>query len=258
MATLAIQAASTAENSRKSFIAVAHRQVYARPQKQALTVQEAKVCSEIAYQGKVNEVTADNRWRITRDGVFEKFSGFRAVLLRSTFAHNEKCILAFKGTDTSLRTLRSTFDVVEDAITDVWQAGNVNPLTIPAQYLDASRLGLSLYRNYGRRLRVTGHSLGGGLANFVSLKHDIPGAGVNAAPLGIGTVLHILMFGKRKPCQFTHYDNRGEVVSNYAPGLQIGTVCQMQTNAGPIEAHLLSSINVHASMVCYTRVGRSR
>jgi hypothetical protein len=254
MATATLPVGREIAEAKQKAIEVARRHAYTRPQNKALTIEEAKACSDLAYKGKVDEPTSDRKWCITRDGVFDTWiTGFRAVLLKAASAQDRRMILAFAGTDSSFESIRSTLDVLLDAGTDIYQALNFNPLAIPDQYNQAATLAEKIQRTYGDQLRVTGHSLGGGLASFVSLKFDIPGAGINAAPLGVGTLLHLLMFGKRKPSRFTHYDNNGEIVSSYAPGVQVGEVCQVQTNAGAIDAHLLENVNTNAPMFCYDR-----
>ena len=220
---------------------LALRKVYARPAWAALTLEEAKACSDLAYDGKESQASADGRWTIGPKGICSSWlTGFRAVLLTPTTPNDIRKVLAFAGTDS-----------VADAWADIDQALSFNPILLPWQYAQASALASYLLGLHGARLRVTGHSLGGGLANFVSVKLAIPGAGVNAAPLGPGTRLHLLLFGKNDRTQFTHYNNDGEAVSSFAPGLQLGQRCQIESSSGVLAGHFLDNVNTNAPMVCY-------
>lgn len=210
----------------------------------ALTLAEAKACSQLAYHGVPGEISTDKRWLITEKGLFESnLTGFRAVLAKELEVREPRFVLSFAGTD-----MKSLADIA----TDIEQALSLFFFPVP-QYAQASSLAESLLRVLRSRLLVTGHSLGGGLANFVSVKHGIPGAAINAAPLGAGTLMHIRMFGKGSPIHFTHYDNKGEVVSTYAPGVQLGDICYVANESNAFEAHLLQNVDPFAPMTCASK-----
>ena len=226
----------------------ARRYVYSRPLIQSLTIDEAKACSALAYAGKAGDATPDGKWIITPDAVMKNgvdeawITGFRAILLISKSPADKRVVLVFAGTDPHS---------IVDLVTDADQTLNISPFDIPYQYQQGTSLAEKLLKNYGDRLRVTGHSLGGGIANYVSVRLGIAGAGVNAAPLGVGTLLNLLLFGKDDRSKFTHYNNRGEFVSSYAPGNQIGIKCEIENKKGVLEGHMLENVDTNAAMVCY-------
>jgi len=109
-------------NAKQNAIGAARRYVYTRPQSRSLTLEEAKVCSELAYSGKVDDSSSDKKWVIAKDGVFDTWvTGFRAVLLKAKAVKDNRMILAFKGTDSSFANIGSTLDVLLDAGTDIYQ-----------------------------------------------------------------------------------------------------------------------------------------
>jgi hypothetical protein len=229
-------------------VAQARRYVYSRPKVQALSLEDVKACSQLAYNGQGVNATPGGRWVIIVDssmknGVAESWiTGFRAILLEEKTNAFRRVVLAFAGTDPHS---------VADIVTDIDGAVSLSPFDIPAQYAQAASLAEKLQNTYGPRLLVAGHSLGGGLANYVSVKLGIPGAGINAAPLGPGTILNLYLFGKDDHSKFTHYNNEGELVSSYAPGVQIGQVCEIENKKGVLEGHMLENIDTNAPMVCY-------
>jgi hypothetical protein len=229
--------------SRRQALRLALRRFYARPVQAALTLKETKACSDLAYKGKPGDWSRDRNWTIPEGGVYETWiTGFRAVRLTHRFPHDRRVVLAFAGTDPTSPS---------DLVTDVHQALNTNPWLISTQYAQAAALAGHLQRIHGAFLRVTGHSLGGGLANFASVKLGIPGAGLNAAPLGPGTLLHLLLFSRNQAPSFTHYNNDGEFVSSYAPGQQLGQVCQVESTAGLFAGHFIENVNTNAPILCY-------
>lgn len=229
--------------SLEEVVLLARRKVYGRPPSITLSLQEAKACSAIAYGGRAGDSTPDSLWSIQVSGVYANWiTGFRAVLLYPSSNHDTRRVLAFAGTDAAAPV---------DWLTDLEQALNFNPIRLPAQYSQAVSLAHRMQSVYGNQLLVTGHSLGGGLASFVSAKLGISGAGVNSAPLGPGSLLHLFLFNRSHRPRFTHYNNDGELVSSYSPGLQLGQRCILESGAGVLAGHFLEKVINDSPMICY-------
>lgn len=103
-------------------------------------------------------------------------AGFRAVL----WSDGTTRVLAIAGTNPTVS--KSGSDWKNNAI----QAAGF----IPPQYKFAKELTLSLLKKpENASLQIVGHSLGGGIANFVSKVAGVGGIGYNAAPLNGGASL---------------------------------------------------------------------
>jgi hypothetical protein len=111
--------------------------------------------------------------------IVDSATGFRATVYKySAPGQQAEYVLAIAGTE----------EFRQDGLTDIQQLLPVAP--VPAQYAH----GLSLAREYadvaraeGARFMVTGHSLGGGIAQYVARALDVPAVVFNAAALGPGT-----------------------------------------------------------------------
>jgi alpha-beta hydrolase superfamily lysophospholipase len=89
-----------------------------------------------------------------------------------------------------------------------------------------------LQREHGNNLILTGHSLGGGLAAYASMRNGgIAATGVNSAPLN-GVTLLSGALGNRGTQNITHYNAR-EFVSR-SPGVQPGQRINVPSRNGGI------------------------
>jgi len=95
-------------------------------------------------------------------------SGFRAELYQHV-PSSEK-ILVFRGTDGAL-----------DWLTNAW--AGIDFLSIEAPHYQAAYNLVSALRKRGDRPLVVGHSLGGGMAQYVGFKFGLKVVGFNSAPL---------------------------------------------------------------------------
>jgi hypothetical protein len=180
------------------------------PAARGLQFSETKGASSLAYNARAGEVYRfpdGKEWQVSR--VHQTgLTGFRAIELRPTDPNDRRVVLAFAGTDPKSPG---------DLITDARQALG---LGTPIQYHQAAALAGRLQREHGSNLILTGHSLGGGLAAYASMRNGgIPATGVNSAPLVGATYLRGLM-GRARNQNITHY-NAPEFVSR-SPGVQPG------------------------------------
>ncbi len=176
------------------------------PDAQGLKFSESKGASELAYKkegaktGDVYEFPDGKKWQVA-DVKDDPKTGFRAVALKSLDPNDKRVIVAFSGTDES-----------KD-----WTKANIpNQFGIPTkQYSDAVEFAKKWQATDGSNVRLTGHSLGGGLASFASIKTGIPATGINSASLAINRQGNI--FTPKN--NITQYYVPGEVLST-----RIGTI----------------------------------
>lgn len=130
--------------------------------------------------------------------------GFYAVVFENDAKHR---VIAFRGTS-------DAYDLI---ITDVWLGLGA---TGTAQFEDA----LKLYNQYRcNGLTLTGHSLGGGLANYISLLTGTESLTFNAPSTFITTIntnlnLFAKRFNGRDANNYTDYSNPNDGVSGAAVG----------------------------------------
>lgn len=160
-----------------------------------LTMAETKGVCQIAYDG----VTGDRYsfpdgtiWSILADRATH-LTGFKAVLTKPE--NRELYVLAFAGSD-------SVMDFIHDGIQALGGYSH--------QYTQALSLTLRYQREYGVH-HLAGHSLGGGLAAYSSVRTRITASTINPAPLvGMMTIGSL-----RGNPQITNYvPANGEVVSS--------------------------------------------
>lgn len=173
------------------------------PAAQGLEFSETKGASKLAYDAKRGEVYKfpnGQEWEVAdvmeNQGFFQ--SGFRAIALRN----GDEVIVAFAGTDP-----KSPGDIANDIAQGIGFA--------PAQYRQAVRFAEKWQNQAGaENVRLTGHSLGGGLAAYASIKTGLKATTVNSAPLAL-TNLGGNPFSRdvRNNPNITHYYVPGEVLT---------------------------------------------
>lgn len=144
---------------------------------QGLEFSETKGASKLAYDAKLGEVYKfpnGKEWKVVdvqeNEGVFE--NGFRAIALQS----GDKVIVAFAGTDP-----KSPGDIANDIAQGVGFA--------PSQYKQAVAFAQKWENKAGNaNVKLTGHSLGGGLAAYASIKTGVKATTVNSAPLALTNI----------------------------------------------------------------------
>ena len=179
----------------------------------ALDVGQTKGVCEIAYEGVENEryrFPDNSVWSILDDDS-DTMTGFKGVITAPE-GNSEVVVLAFAGTD-------SLLDVLVDAAQVAGQ--------LPPQYMQALIWARQAHGQYGARLVLAGHSLGGGLAAYCSVSTRVPACTVNPAPLIGGMTWSSL--GENP--QITNYIASAEFVSS-SPGRNPGTDVVVPSSGG--------------------------
>lgn len=195
-----------------------------------LTFAETKGVCHVAYDGERNEsyrFPDGSVWRIT-DTESSWMSGFKAIVIEG----NGKSVLAFAGTDSLL-----------DAAVDIAQfAGDT-----PSQYREA-QLYTGVVRSSSNSLILAGHSLGGGLAAYCSVRTRLRAYTVNPAPL-VGAADFSTFFGDHS--QITNYVAQGGEIVSSSPGRNPGIDVEIASSGNVFSRHKL--VNVDPSVPLPTR-----
>ncbi len=145
------------------------------PAAQGLRFSETKSASALAYKGsnsKVNDVYQfpdGKQWKVV-DVKNDPQTGFRAIALKPLDPQDKRVIVAFSGSDEG-----------KDWGDNVKQGLGLST----AQYKEAVDFANKWKASDESRVILTGHSLGGGLASYASIKTDLPATAVNSAPLAL-------------------------------------------------------------------------
>lgn len=173
------------------------------PAAQGLQFSETKGASKLAYDAKLGEVYKfpdGKEWEVVdvqeNQGLWE--NGFRAIALKN----GDKVIVAFAGTDP-----KSPGDIATDIAQGVGFA--------PAQYKMAVAFAQKWENKAGTdNVRLSGHSLGGALAAYASIKTGVKATTVNSAPLALTNLGGNPFSGDiRNNPNITHYYVPGEVLT---------------------------------------------
>lgn len=206
------------------------------PAAQGLNFSETKSASGLAYdtrKGEIYRFPDGKQWRVVDVSENGK-TGFRAVALQPTDANDRRVIVAFAGT--------------RDAVD--WKANAGQGLGLPTkQYSAAVQFADKWKATHGdRNVILTGHSLGGGLASYASIKTGLRATAVNSAPLA----LNHLGLNPRAASRITQYYVPGEALSilnaknplDIRPGNQIAVQGKnsILDPRSPITNHSLGSV----------------
>ena len=145
------------------------------PAAQGLKFSETKSASDLAYKSsnsKVNDVYQfpdGKQWKVA-EVKNDPNTGFRAVALKPSDANDKRVIVAFSGSDEG-----------KD-----WGDNIKQGVGLPtAQYDEAVDFANKWKASDGNNVILTGHSLGGGLASYASIRTDLHATAVNGAPLAL-------------------------------------------------------------------------
>lgn len=145
------------------------------PAAQGLKFSETKSACDLAYKGsnsKVNDVYQfpdGKQWKVV-DVQNDPKTGFRAIALKPLDPNDKRVIVAFSGSDEG-----------KDWGDNVKQGLGLST----AQYGEAVDFANKWKASDGNNVILTGHSLGGGLASYASIKTDLHATAVNSAPLAL-------------------------------------------------------------------------
>lgn len=174
------------------------------PAAQGLKFSETKSASSLAYGAKTGEVYKfpdGKQWKVV-DVSEDKKSGFRAIALKPTDPSDKRTVVAFAGTDPKSG---------KDWVADVGQGIGFQP----KQYKEAVQFANKWKATDGNNVILTGHSLGGGLASYASIKTGLHATALNSAPLAIN---HLggnpFSSSVRNNKNITQYYVPGEVLTN--------------------------------------------
>lgn len=145
------------------------------PAAQGLKFSESKSASEIAYKrnnakiGDVFKFPDGKNWKVV-DVKDDPQTGFRAVALKPSDPNDHRVIVAYSGTDEKI-----------DWDDNIKQGLGLST----AQYKEAVDFANKWKDTDGNNVILTGHSLGGGLASYASIKTDLHATAINSAPLAL-------------------------------------------------------------------------
>ncbi|MET0751893.1 MAG: Mbeg1-like protein [Pyrinomonadaceae bacterium] len=166
------------------------------PAAQGLQFSETKSAAGLAYDANLGEVYRfpnGKQWQVV-DVQDDSRTGFRAIALKSTDPNDERVIVAYAGS-------RDGRD---------WRANIGQGLGLPTrQYRQAVEFAEKWEATSGGNVILTGHSLGGGLASYASIKTGLRATAVNSAPLA----LDHLGFNPLAAARITQYYVPGEALS---------------------------------------------
>lgn len=144
-------------------------------------------------------------------------SGFAAAAFQNP--DTKEIVFAFRGTEPN----KSIYTFLQDAITDAQLAVSGNALGKPNQFNDAFAFFDKTLKNIGKGnysgYSFTGHSLGGGIAQYMTYITNKTGKSVTFDAVGIGQAMpHV------DPASFkgyiTDYVNQNDIIGEY--GVQLG------------------------------------
>ncbi len=187
-----------------------------------LTRGETKGACHVAYDG-----VKDERYRFPDGTIWSviddkatRFTGFKAVLLQPE--GRDLRVLAFAGSDSAL-------DFIHDGVQAL---GGYS-----YQYTQALSL-TGEYQGQGGTLLLSGHSLGGGLAAYCSVRTGLEASTVNPAPL-VGMLTLAALRGNP---QITNYvPSNGEIVSS-SMGRNPGRDIRVPATGNFLTRHMLGNV----------------
>lgn len=172
--------------------------------------------SQVAYQdgdSNIEKKLHDNGWQWKS---YKMPSGLDYTVFTRIQNGKKDIVISFGGTQSG-----------KDIIADIQQHLRIEPIA-PQQYKDALDIADKSIRlkdiDAYTTLKFTGHSLGGGLAQYISLHRGVRAYVFNSAPLGLSTRWSLTMAESRQNAEnnIINVRMRGDFVSASKPGFQYG------------------------------------
>ena len=187
-----------------------------------LTKEETKGACHVAYEGVTGErykFPDGTIWSVlAHKGTW--YTGFKVVLLKP--ANRELRILSFAGSDSALDFLHDGVQALGGTSSQYYQA------------MDQT----SKYQKEGGSLHLCGHSLGGGLAAYCSVKTGLSTSTVNPAPL-VGMLSIAALRGN--PQIVNYVPSNGEIVSS-SHGRNPGRDVKVNASGNFLTRHKLGNV----------------
>lgn len=144
------------------------------PDAQGLKFSETKSATSLAYganKGEIYRFPDGKTWEVV-DVKGNTKSGFRAIALKPTDPADKRTIVSYAGTDPTS---------IKDWKNNLAQGAGLTP----KQYREAVDFANKWKAIDGNNVVLTGHSLGGGLASYASIKTGLHATALNSAPLAL-------------------------------------------------------------------------
>ncbi|MBC7798654.1 MAG: DUF2974 domain-containing protein [Pyrinomonadaceae bacterium] len=206
VATGAVNGLKTAgEIVARTFNSVTHPGDPNPPSAQGLEFSETKSASALAYKANAGEVYKfpnGEEWKVV-DVSSDPKTGFRAIALQpANDASDKRTIVAYAGTDP-----KSGRDWGNDIVQGIG--------LLPKQYKQAADFADKWKSQAGNNVILTGHSLGGGLSSYASIKTGLRATALNSAPLALSNLGgNPLSSSVRNNKNITQYYVPGEILTN--------------------------------------------
>lgn len=202
------------------------------PAAQGLSFAESKGASHLAYDAKLGETYRfpdGKTWEVV-DLKEDPSSGFRAIALRPTDSSDNRTIVAYAGS-------REGVD---------WRQNFQQGLGLPTkQYNQAVDFANKWRAISGNDLRLTGHSLGGGLASYASVRTNTPATGINAAPLALNRFSLNPFENRRDAGRITQYYVPGEALTlvdqAFGPNVRPGNAIRVEGRGSILDPRSIGS-----------------
>jgi len=152
------------------------------------------------------------------DGSYDNVSGFLAATYQNK--QSKEIVIAFAATN-----VKEIADIATDALSFI---------TTPAQYKQALDYASKIVAKYGTSVKVTGHSLGGGLAQYAAASLGLEAYTFNAVGIFPLTMLKMYLNGHIKDGKILNIVDTDDPLGSfnkYAGGAYLGQMIELYTGS---------------------------